>query len=147
MRSRIMFNKSCQQTWLFRSKQFQCVSNSCKQCSRILLILRKLVTDCQTEKHAHRSLAQRVTLLPSFRQCSGSRLSFLQCIKSSCGNKVSKMVHWLQRCIPLYFWQWAPIKKAALFKGALLTPSSSTFGTWSGIGAGSTYGTLAAEPS
>lgn len=38
------------------------------------------------------------------------------------------------------------MKKAALFNGALVTPSSSTFGTWSGIGVGSTYAVDAVEP-
>jgi len=38
------------------------------------------------------------------------------------------------------------MKKAALFNGALVTPSSSTFGTWSGIGVGSTYDSAVVEP-
>lgn len=33
--------------------------------------------------YTHRSCAQRVTLRPSLRQCSGSRFSFLHSIKSS----------------------------------------------------------------
>jgi hypothetical protein len=41
---------------------------------------------------------------------------------------------------PLYSLQYAPIKNAALFKGALVAPSSLTFGIEGGRGAGSRKG-------
>lgn len=43
---------------------------------------------------------------------------------------------------PLYSLQNAPMKKAALLRGALVAPSSLTFGTSAGIGVGSMYGLL-----
>lgn len=46
---------------------------------------------------------------------------------------------------PLYSLQYAPMKNAALFSGALVTPSSATFGTWSGSGVGSTYAVWSTE--
>ena len=47
---------------------------------------------------------------------------------------------------PLYSLQYAPMKKAPLFKGALVRPSSLIFGTWSGMGVGSTYSVVGTEP-
>ena len=41
---------------------------------------------------------------------------------------------------PLYSLQYAPMKNAALFSGALVVPISCTLGTFSGSGVGSLYG-------
>jgi len=73
------------------------------------------------------SVVHRVTFRPSFKQCSGRRFSDLHNMKSS-----------------LKGLQYAPMKKAADFKGADVVPTSWTSGIVVGRGFGSTYGTTVA---
>lgn len=110
----------------------------------------------------YNSRAHLVTLRPSFRQCSGSRFSCLHSIKSSLGvvgsqsridgrvqgvgSMRSRAVNILSLIeyrrandfdVPLYGLQYEPMKNEALLRGAEVTPSSSTWGTLLGSGAGS----------
>ena len=97
-------------------------------------------------KNTHRSVVHRVTLRPSFRQCPGSRLSFLHKMKSSNLMRLKSSYNCIRKNEPLYSLQYAPIKNAALFKGALVAPTSSTWGISDGIGVGSTYSRREYDP-
>lgn len=81
-------------------------------------IIRGIICCCS--RHTYRSRAHLVTRRPSLRQWAGSRLSFLQSMKSS-----------------LTSLQCSPMKKLADFSGAEVTPSSSMCGWLDGMGAGS----------
>ena len=73
-----------------------------------------------------------------FAVASGSLFSALYSMKSSVSKGEARFMHLTEEYhTPLNSLQCPPIKKAALFKGALVIPSSVTGGTWSRSGVGS----------
>jgi len=95
----------------------------------------------------YKSVAHRVTRRPSFRQCAGSRFSCLQRIKSSIYHiyqqsfsSVPRQKEPVRTRHTIIFFAVSPRKNAALFSGALVVPSSWTFGIESGRDVGSLYG-------